>query len=80
MVTMNPILCEVLRDGRHESCHRGTLVVLQGNKEVAALGDATTLMYPRSALKPLQAVFKGSYVIRYFDNITPRTTDSRSLV
>jgi L-asparaginase II len=39
-----------------ESTHRGHVVVVDGTGSVrAAIGDPTTLIYPRSAVKPLQA-------------------------
>ncbi len=50
------LLTEVIRNGLVESCHRGTLVLLDSDgSEVVALGDVDAAMYPRSALKPLQA-------------------------
>jgi len=50
-------LAEVLRGDLVESVHLGHLVVLDGEGAVRyALGDPTTTIWPRSAVKPLQAV------------------------
>jgi len=52
-----PILVEVIRDDRVESAHRGHLICLGSDSRVSLkLGDVNTPMYPRSALKPAQAV------------------------
>lgn len=54
---MNPVLVEVLRGGRVESCHRGVAVFVDGHGRVAwALGGVTTPVFPRSAVKPIQAL------------------------
>jgi L-asparaginase II len=47
-----PVLAEVTRQGLVESVHHGSLVVTGS----LHLGDVTGPMYPRSALKPLQAL------------------------
>ena len=54
---MNPVLVEVLRGARVESAHRGAVCVVdaQGTK-VLALGDVTAPVFPRSAVKALQAL------------------------
>lgn len=51
-----PVLAEVVRSGFVEGRHRGSLVVLAADGSVArALGDVTSPMLPRSAVKPVQA-------------------------
>jgi L-asparaginase II len=52
-----PVLCEVVRSGFVESRHRGSLVVLDaaGNVEFA-VGAVDVPVFPRSSMKPLQAV------------------------
>jgi L-asparaginase II len=49
-------LAEVVRSGWVESRHRGHLVVLAGTGPALSLGDPTSQLYSRSALKPLQAL------------------------
>jgi L-asparaginase II len=52
-----PVLCEVVRSGFVESRHRGSLVLLDGAGEVElAVGDVDAPVFPRSSMKPLQAV------------------------
>jgi L-asparaginase II len=52
-----PVLCEVVRSGFVESRHRGSLVVLDARGDVCfATGDVDVPVFPRSAMKPLQAV------------------------
>ncbi len=52
-----PILVEVVRGGMVESHHRGQVVVVDAaGKIVRSLGDADRLAYPRSSLKPIQAL------------------------
>jgi L-asparaginase II len=52
-----PILCEVVRSGFVESRHRGSLVVLAADGSVElAVGDVHAPVFPRSSMKPLQAV------------------------
>ena len=55
---MNPVLVNVMRGGALESAHRGSLVVLDadGGAVVAALGDLDRPIFPRSAIKLLQAL------------------------
>jgi L-asparaginase II len=53
----NPILVEALRGGAVESMHRGALAVLDADGAVvAALGDISRPIFPRSAVKVLQAL------------------------
>lgn len=53
----NPVLVEMFRGGRVESRHRGSLSVLDADgKVVVALGDGETPIFPRSAIKALQAL------------------------
>lgn len=51
-----PILSTVTRSGRVESCHRGSLVVVERGVIRLALGDIEQGVYARSAVKPLQAL------------------------
>jgi L-asparaginase II len=53
----NPILVEVVREGRVESRHRGSVAVTGADgATVLALGDVAQPIYPRSAVKALQAL------------------------
>jgi L-asparaginase II len=53
----NPILVEVLRGTLVESRHRGAVAVADADgATVLALGDVATPVYPRSAVKALQAL------------------------
>ncbi len=53
----SPILAEVTRGDMVESRHRGAAVVMGADgKIVAAWGEPERLIYPRSAIKPLQAL------------------------
>ena len=57
MTEANPILIEVTRGKLVESRHRGAAVVIDAHgRIVARWGDIETPVYPRSALKPLQAL------------------------
>jgi len=53
----NPVLVDVFRGPRVESCHRGAIAIsdIEG-RLVLALGDVTRPIYPRSAVKVLQAI------------------------
>ena len=54
---MNPVLVEVMRGNAVESSHRGALVVLDADGAVlASLGDIDVPVFPRSAVKVLQAL------------------------
>jgi L-asparaginase II len=53
----NPVLVEVLRSRLVESRHRGAVAVADADgATVLAMGDVTTPIFPRSAVKALQAV------------------------
>jgi len=53
----NPVLVEAMRGGTRESEHRGAIVVVDGSgKRVVALGDVERQVFPRSAVKLLQAI------------------------
>src|ERR1700730_8522097 len=53
----NPVLVEVLRGGLVESTHRGAVCVVDADgATVLALGDVTAPVFPRSAVKALQAL------------------------
>src|SRR3954468_20886828 len=53
----NPVLVEVLRGALIESRHRGAVAVVDaGGATVLALGDVARPVYPRSAVKALQAL------------------------
>lgn len=53
----NPILVEITRDPQVESFHRGSAAVVDGDGRVAhSWGDIETPVFPRSAVKPLQAM------------------------
>jgi len=53
----NPVLVELLRGNGVESMHRGALALLDADGGVvAALGDVDRPVYPRSAVKLLQAL------------------------
>ncbi len=54
---MNPILVEVLRGDTLESAHSGTLIVVDADGGVLVeLGDVDRPVFPRSAVKALQAL------------------------
>jgi L-asparaginase II len=50
-----PVLAEVVRNGFVESRHRGCVVAVTDAGRLFALGDVDTPIFPRSALKPVQA-------------------------
>jgi L-asparaginase II len=53
----DPILVEVLRGGLVESRHCGAVAIVDADgTPVLALGDVTRPIFPRSAVKPLQAL------------------------
>ena len=57
MTLANPVLVEVSRGECVESRHRGACAVVRATGEmVHAWGDVGALVYPRSALKPIQAL------------------------
>jgi L-asparaginase II len=54
---VNPILVEVTRGGRTESRHRGAVAIVDAHgKPLLALGDVEAPVYPRSAVKAIQAL------------------------
>lgn len=54
---VNPLLVEVTRGGMVESRHRAAIAVVDtGGRVVLSAGDVERLVYPRSAIKPLQAL------------------------
>ena len=57
MTPSNPVLVEVTRAGFVESRHRGACAVVDADGTLLqSWGDVDALVYPRSALKPLQAL------------------------
>lgn len=53
----NPVLVEVTRGEIVESVHRGAVAIVDADGHVrAALGDIDATVYPRSSLKPIQAL------------------------
>ena len=53
----NPILIELTRGGLVESAHAGAVALLRATGEVvASIGDIAAPAFPRSAIKPLQAL------------------------
>src|SRR5438093_5137322 len=53
----NPVLVEVVRGSRIESEHRGSVAVVDADGgAVLILGDVARPVFPRSAVKPLQAL------------------------
>jgi L-asparaginase II len=53
----NPVLVELTRGLRRESAHAGAVAVARANGElVATVGDVEQPIFPRSAIKPLQAL------------------------
>ena len=54
---MNPILVEVMRGNAIESVHRGAVAIVDADGAVlASLGDVEHPIFPRSAVKVLQAL------------------------
>jgi L-asparaginase II len=57
LASANPVLVEVTRGGLIESYHRGAIAIADDDGEIKlALGDIDTPIYPRSAVKFLQAI------------------------
>ncbi len=53
----NPVLVEITRGGRVESMHRGAAVVLDGDGKILfEAGDIDAPVFPRSAVKAMQAL------------------------
>ncbi|HWA01905.1 MAG TPA: asparaginase [Rhizomicrobium sp.] len=56
-MTANPVLVELTRGRLVESVHRGAVAVADARGNIRfALGDLDTPVYPRSSLKPIQAL------------------------
>ena len=56
-MSANPVVIEVTRGGMIESRHRGAVAVVRDDgKLLTSLGDVSQLIYPRSSIKPLQAI------------------------
>jgi len=57
MIDKNPLTVEVIRGEMVESRHLGSAIVVDARGNVLhAWGDTDRLIYPRSAIKPLQAI------------------------
>ncbi|VAV90565.1 Hypothetical protein of L-Asparaginase type 2-like superfamily [hydrothermal vent metagenome] len=57
MTAVNPVLVEVVRGDVIESRHRGAYAIVdKTGKVIASAGDIATPIYPRSAIKALQAL------------------------
>src|SRR5665213_3257951 len=53
----NPVLVEITRGDLVESVHRGSIAIADAKGNIRlALGDLKTPVYPRSSLKPIQAL------------------------
>ena len=53
----NPVVVEAMRGGTRESTHRGAVVIVDAaGKRLVALGDVERAVFPRSAVKLLQAI------------------------
>jgi L-asparaginase II len=53
----NPVLVELTRGEIVESVHRGAVAIVDGDgRAVLALGNVQDVVYPRSSLKPIQAI------------------------
>ncbi|HTT97179.1 MAG TPA: asparaginase [Rhizomicrobium sp.] len=53
----NPVLVEITRGDLVESIHRGSIAIADAKGNIRfALGDLTSPVYPRSSLKPIQAL------------------------
>ena len=53
----SPVLVEVVRGARVESEHRGRVAVIDADgNAMLLLGDIARPVFPRSAVKPLQAL------------------------
>ncbi|MGD9831513.1 MAG: asparaginase [Piscinibacter sp.] len=56
-MSVNPVLVEALRGGAVESMHRGSVAIVDADgRSVLALGDVSRAVFPRSAVKLLQAL------------------------
>jgi L-asparaginase II len=53
----NPVLVEITRGDLVESIHRGSITIADADGRIAfSLGDIDSPVYPRSSLKPIQAL------------------------
>ncbi|HEV2562887.1 MAG TPA: asparaginase [Rhizomicrobium sp.] len=53
----NPVLVEITRGSLVESVHRGAIAIADaGGALIFAMGDVEAVIYPRSSLKPIQAL------------------------
>ena len=53
----NPVLIEAVRGDAVESVHRGSFAVVDAHgRVVMAVGDTETPVFPRSGIKPIQAL------------------------
>ena len=66
---MNPVLVEVFRKDTVESMHRGAVVAVNSEgRTILEHGDINALVFPRSSLKPLQAIpLAESGALEHFD-------------
>ena len=56
-MAINPLLIEITRGNIVESNHRGSFAIIDDQKRVvSSAGDIDRLVYPRSAVKPIQAL------------------------
>ena len=54
---VNPVVADVIRRDKIESCHRGSAVVVDGKGQIVfSIGEPQRLIYPRSSLKFFQAI------------------------
>jgi L-asparaginase II len=51
---VNDVVCEVRRGGRVESIHRGSIVLLEGERPIYSRGDFARRVFLRSCAKPFQ--------------------------
>ena len=57
----NPVLVEITRGPLIESVHRGAIAVSDAKGRLRmAIGDVHRAIFPRSALKPIQAAMGGA--------------------
>jgi L-asparaginase II len=56
MAKTGPLICEVTRGTMVESVHRVHAIAMDGSGIVQQWGDADLMMYPRSAIKYMQAI------------------------
>jgi len=56
MAKTDPLICEVTRGTMVESVHRVHAIAMDGSGIIQQWGDADLMMYPRSAIKYMQAI------------------------